>query len=123
MQHYVQESGAEVRAFHAKAGDIGIWHKRLVHGASFAYVQNRTRRSLVIHFARRWRSVPQIRIEMQRVMQDRGTTIWQVMRDCGIENDRIISADTWVAMLQRLGMKAPGHLLQALLVWSQTLYQ
>lgn len=37
-------------AFTARAGDVGLWHERLLHGGSRIRDWSRTRRSLVLHY-------------------------------------------------------------------------
>jgi hypothetical protein len=46
----VEESGIEPHYFHAKKGDVLIWHANLVHGGSRREDLAMTRRALVCHF-------------------------------------------------------------------------
>jgi ectoine hydroxylase-related dioxygenase (phytanoyl-CoA dioxygenase family) len=46
----VEESGIEPHYFHAKKGDVLIWHANLVHGGSQREDMVLTRRALVCHF-------------------------------------------------------------------------
>lgn len=43
-------SGGRQTFFHARAGDVGIWHERLLHGGGRIKNLSRTRRSLAVHY-------------------------------------------------------------------------
>ncbi|CAE8709431.1 unnamed protein product [Polarella glacialis] len=46
----VQQAGLTREVFRARAGDVGFWHERLLHGGSPIVNWTRTRLSLVIHY-------------------------------------------------------------------------
>jgi hypothetical protein len=50
IRKLVEESGIEPHYFHAKKGDVLIWHANLVHGGSQREDMVLTRRALVCHF-------------------------------------------------------------------------
>lgn len=73
--HYLEEScekaGLEKKTFHAKKGDVFLWHAALVHGGSPTLNPDATRLSLVAHFSsvtayprdRRWADLEPLRYE------------------------------------------------------------
>jgi ectoine hydroxylase-related dioxygenase (phytanoyl-CoA dioxygenase family) len=50
IRKLVEESGIEPHYFHAKKGDVLIWHANLVHGGSRREDLALTRRAVVCHF-------------------------------------------------------------------------
>lgn len=52
VKRKLEEQNWEQRSYFARAGDVGIWHERLIHGGAQIKDMSRTRRSLVIHYAR-----------------------------------------------------------------------
>eukprot|EP00746_Dinoflagellata_sp_MGD_P101582 gnl/MRDRNA2_/MRDRNA2_41401_c0_seq1.p1 gnl/MRDRNA2_/MRDRNA2_41401_c0~~gnl/MRDRNA2_/MRDRNA2_41401_c0_seq1.p1 ORF type:complete len:316 (+),score=26.78 gnl/MRDRNA2_/MRDRNA2_41401_c0_seq1:81-950(+) len=49
---YAEEKAyvSQAKVFHAKLGDVGIWHERLLHGGAAIIDQSRTRLSMVVHY-------------------------------------------------------------------------
>merc|ERR1711879_30244 len=43
-----------------RAGDVGIWHESIMHGGAPIRNMTLTRRSIVVHFARRWMNLDEI---------------------------------------------------------------
>jgi hypothetical protein len=50
IRHLVEQHGLEPHYFHAKKGDVLIWHANLVHGGSARKNLQLSRRSVVCHF-------------------------------------------------------------------------
>lgn len=50
IRRIVEERGIEPHYFHAKKGDVLIWHANLVHGGSPRADLSRTRKAVVCHF-------------------------------------------------------------------------
>jgi ectoine hydroxylase len=50
IEQVVTEAGIEPREFHAKKGDLLVWHANLVHGGRPVERAGATRRSLVAHY-------------------------------------------------------------------------
>lgn len=46
----LEESGLEKKYFHAKKGDVFVWHANLVHGGSAIKKPGATRKSMVAHY-------------------------------------------------------------------------
>ena len=53
LEERCEEAGLERQTFHAKKGDVFLWHAALVHGGSPANDPEATRKSLVVHFSSR----------------------------------------------------------------------
>lgn len=51
LEQKCQERGLEKQVFHAKKGDVFLWHAALVHGGSPTLDPDATRLSLVAHFS------------------------------------------------------------------------
>lgn len=51
LEQQCQARGLEKKVFHAKKGDVFLWHAALVHGGSPTLNQDATRLSLVAHFS------------------------------------------------------------------------
>ena len=50
LEELVAKSGFPRQEFHAKKGDVFIWHANLVHGGAPIINKNLTRKSMVIHY-------------------------------------------------------------------------
>lgn len=50
LEELVIKNGYEKKEFHARKGDVLIWHANLVHGGAPILNQSLTRKSMVIHF-------------------------------------------------------------------------
>jgi hypothetical protein len=50
IQSLIQQHGLEAKHFHAKKGDVLIWHANLLHGGSSRKNMQLTRKALVCHF-------------------------------------------------------------------------
>jgi ectoine hydroxylase-related dioxygenase (phytanoyl-CoA dioxygenase family) len=50
LEDLVQQKGYQPREFHAKKGDVLIWHANLVHGGAPIISQGSTRKSMVVHY-------------------------------------------------------------------------
>ena len=51
LEQQCDAAGLERQTFHARKGDIFLWHAALVHGGSPANDPNATRKSLVVHYS------------------------------------------------------------------------
>ena len=51
LETQCEAAGLERQTFHAKKGDVFLWHAALVHGGSPANDADATRKSLVVHFS------------------------------------------------------------------------
>jgi hypothetical protein len=47
----IEESGLPVRAFHARKGDVLLWHGRLAHRGSLARKPDLLRPALIAHYS------------------------------------------------------------------------
>src|SRR5665213_144140 len=50
IQHLLAENGIQPKHFHAKKGDVLIWHANLLHGGSARQNMLLSRKALVVHF-------------------------------------------------------------------------
>ena len=50
LEELVTKNNYERKEFHAKKGDVFIWHANLVHGGSKVLIPGATRKSMVIHY-------------------------------------------------------------------------
>lgn len=50
LSEKVKEQGIEKQVFQAKKGDLFIWHANLLHGGEPHLNQNKTRKSMVLHY-------------------------------------------------------------------------
>ncbi len=50
IEDLVNTSGFEKKEFHARKGDVFIWHANLIHGGSMILNESLTRKSMVIHY-------------------------------------------------------------------------
>lgn len=50
MEALIREKGLEKRYFHARKGDVLVWHANLLHGGSPITRKGATRRSMVAHY-------------------------------------------------------------------------
>lgn len=53
LEQACEQAGLERQTFHAKKGDVFLWHAALVHGGSPATDPQATRKSLVVHYSSR----------------------------------------------------------------------
>src|SRR4029453_15811300 len=50
LEDLVNQNSFERKEFHARKGDVFVWHANLVHGGAAILDKNATRKSMVIHY-------------------------------------------------------------------------
>lgn len=51
VENYIEETGSKVEVFHAKKGDILIWHGKLMHRGSIPRNENLLRPAMISHYS------------------------------------------------------------------------
>mmetsp|Transcript_112562 Transcript_112562/g.317925 ORF Transcript_112562/g.317925 Transcript_112562/m.317925 type:complete len:381 (+) Transcript_112562:59-1201(+) len=111
---HAKELGLEARVFHAKAGDVGIWHERLLHGGDAIQDFRRTRRSLIVHYARRWMTAAELLWEAVQRITLRYGDLQTALREADA-GDGVLQLDECRALLEDIGMHLPEPKVKVLL--------